>query len=305
MQTAVVSNPAFDQYTAMLNESMRGVNTAPGTNENTTHYLFYPAEPIPYTEVVTGYILRGQVTPVLAFPKWDRWEDVPDGMRKATRGIQDSGMDKVPIEAMYEIAPHNIFDHIMEKYSAWGVTELVALQGMTPQEVIRLNIDQIFFPNGIPATYTEIRARINAAAKEVSRDNPNWDIYKQVADDMITAVARCEQYDNAFVDEVESNIEKSKSDRAWQSTYCKPSLRAMARLERTRKDQAMNAMAQNQQAGFALIPDLLERIAAQSKQGITAEDLAKFAETVANAVKAQPTPVVPPTPPPAPVVKGK
>lgn len=305
MQTATVSNPAFDHYTAMLNDHANAANPVRENDDNTTHYLFYPAEPIPYTEVVTGFILRGQVTPVLAYPKWDRWEDVPDGMRKLTRGIQMAGGENTPVEAMYEIAPNNIFNHIMEKYGHWGVTELTALRGMRPEEVIRLNIDATFFPAGVPATYRAIRERINAAASEVSKDHPDWATYKRIADDMVTATVHCERYDNGLVDEVESNIEKSKSSDKWQSTYCSPSLRAMARLERTRKDQAMNSIARNQADGFALIPNLLERIAAQSQAGITAEDLTKFAEQIASAVKQQSAPVAPIAPPAAPVVKGK
>lgn len=285
MQTATIS--AFDQYADLMHAARTGndINVAPGGDDSVTHYVFYPGEDIPYAEVVTGYVKRGSVTPILAFPKWDRAQDVPDGMRKATRGIQIVSGESEPIEAMYEIAPNNIFNHLLEKYGHWGVTELSALAGWRPDQVKALDIDNVFFPNGIPDTYREMKARIGQAASEVPKDHPQRDAYRKIAEDMLLAIARSESYDKAFVDEVEANIERSKSSDKWQSTYCKPSLRALARLERTRKDDAVNTVARRQNDAFDVIPQLLESLANKQTPAtsIPAEDLVSAVEKILEA----------------------
>ena len=138
-------NPAFQRYAEMNQEGKnpRAVND----NPNKRHYLFYPGEHIPHPEVPGGFILRGGVTPILDFPKWEHFRDVlASGVGiKKVRG----GTPQAPDEAQYELPAHHIFEDVMDKYKGWGVTELTALENMEVADVAALDVDGTFFPKGL------------------------------------------------------------------------------------------------------------------------------------------------------------
>lgn len=236
------------------------------------HYLWNPTEPIPYSDVPGGFILRGQVTPVLPCPRWDRAEDVPSGMQKNVRGRKlDEDGTSVPEEALYDIPAHHIFLDIQEKYASRGVRELAALAGYTVEQVLALDIDRKFFPNGTPVSYSEQRKVINDAAQRLAGD-PQFEVYRKIAQDMLRMIDVATVSDNALVDTMEVQIADVNSGI---STYDDPSMRAMARLERTRKDEAVNTMAANQGQVFQMLPALLQELAASRAPSLTADDLAK------------------------------
>lgn len=288
MQTA--TNPAFAAYQDMLLQSSEGRDPNTIQTDNTNHYIFYAGEDIPYPHLALGKVQRGRVTPVLPFPLWDKFEGVPQGLQVRVRGQQWINSESVPEEAQYILQPDPLFRHIMENYGDWGIVELEALRGMSPAQVIALNIDDTFFPKGVPATYTLMKERILETAAEV-KSSPNYPVYRQIAQDMLKGIDGCIRYDNARVDEVEGNIERSKSNPAYQSTYCAMSIRMLARLERGRKDEALIRSVASRDDAMKLIPELLKGIkdqAANANTGISASDLVAAVKEIVAAEKKEP-----------------
>lgn len=174
--------------------------------------------------------------------------DVPRDMRKALR--RDL-MDREHQEAQYEIPPQGIFESIMGQYGVWGVKELSGLQGMAPKEVAALNIDLTFCPwhwDEIPKPYRIIEDQIKNTLRSLNGNQ----LLHSVGEDMLQSLTAAKAYDEMLVDEEESRKELK---------YSRPGLRALSRLERQRRDTALNNMAASQNKVFEKIPDIL---AAQS-----------------------------------------
>lgn len=258
----------FEQY-AKLTETVLDPTVVYQNNEE-KHYLWYPAEDIPHKEIVTGFIHRGRVAPVLPLPVWDKVDDVPTDLRKQLRN-HDS-------EALYFISPLPIFKTVMADYGDWGVTDLTAVKNWEARDVWNLRIEDVFFPNGIADTYDDIVAQIQGA----DLPKQKTDVYRAIAADMLRGILVCRKYDTWLVDEAEANIEKSKSHAGYASTYTEPALRAMKRLGRERKDHAISQVATRQNDIVAALPEMIKGMAAQQGNALTPEALLQFASAIGD-----------------------
>lgn len=280
------TNPAFDRY----NEISQNVidPLAVKKDNNTKHYLFYAGEHIPHPDIAGGFILRGQVTPVLPLPKWDRFTDIPDGMVRRTRGIVEAGGETHPEEGLYEIPPHPVFEDVMEKYGAWGVVEITALENMDVRDVAALNIDSTLFPNGVPLTYREQEEALRARMREL-KGHILYETYDKVARAYMQSIERSRAYDMRLVDEVEYSIDSKEQGSL--SGYTAPANRAMARLERPRRDKAIVEGMEQQKAIVNSLPELLARLAPPKSQEftITPEQLTALREQVKAEILAEMT----------------
>lgn len=199
-------------------------------NENINRYVWYAGEDLPWPEIKGGFIKRCRVTPIVVFSVWERINDVPEDMRKAVRR---DWMDPKHTEARYEIRPQGIFDSVMAQYEEVGVRELTTLTGMNEQQVASLNIDAIFTPwhsDDIPKPYREIEDRIKDALRKLNGNQ----LLRSVGEELLASIENSRKYDDMFVDRVEGQKEP---------IYSKPVFRALSRLERRRRDHALNDMA--------------------------------------------------------------
>jgi len=214
------------------------------TDEKVNRYLWFAAEDLPWPEIKEGFIRRCRVAPILPFPIWERINDVPEDMRIAVR---KEWMDKEHQEAKYELRPQGIYDAIMNQYNHLGVRELTALRGMDPDRVTALLIDQTYCPwdNGdIPKPYAIIGDHIERTLRKLNKNT----ILQTVGEEMLASIAASRAYDEMLVDEEESRpILK----------YSRPGLRALSRLDRRRRDSALNDMAAAQNRVFDKVPEIL------------------------------------------------
>jgi hypothetical protein len=268
--------------------------------DHVNRYVWYPAEDIPYPEANAGYVAllrerarqlgmqdialaggyveRNRVTPILPNPVWERYQDVPEDLRRATRGRMPNGD---PEEALYYVPPGHIFDGLMDGYRFYGVTEIEALRGMDIEDFLALRIDEIFFPeekdltrlgpdqkpiDRTPRRYSEIRTQIMQALK-TQKDSAQYELYKMIAADMIRAVEVSEAFDTSLVDEEESRN---------PLRYTNHGLRALYRLQRQRRDHAINDMAKRQDAAVDVIAQLPTAIAQAQGGGIGEEALTRI-----------------------------
>lgn len=213
-------------------------------NERVNRYVWYPGEDLPWPEIKGGWIKRCRVTPILPFLTWERINDVPQDMRLAVRR---DWMDRDHQEAQYEIRPQGIFDSVMNQYGQLGVKELTTLGGMKPQDVEDLRIDDIFCPwpeSRMPKPYREIEEQIQKSIRDLGGNR----LLCRVGEEMLESIAASKAYDQTFVDAEESQKELK---------YTRPGLRALSRLDRRRRDTALNDMAAAQNKVFDKVPEIL------------------------------------------------
>lgn len=228
-------------------------------NERVNRYVWYPGEDLPWPEIKGGWIKRCRVTPILPFLTWERINDVPQDMRLAVRR---DWMDRDHQEAQYEIRPQGIFDSVMNQYGQLGVKELTTLGGMKPQDVEGLRIDDIFCPwpeSRMPKPYREIEEQIQKSIRDLGGNQ----FLCRVGEEMLESIAASKAYDQTFVDAEESQKELK---------YTRPGLRALSRLDRRRRDTALNDMAAAQNKVFDKVPEIL---AGQSDANPVLVDLVK------------------------------
>lgn len=277
--------------------------------EHVNRYVWFPAEDIPYTEANAGYVAllrerakqlgmydvplaggyveRMRVTPILAAPHWDRIGDVPETMRRDHRGLKPNGDYE---EAQYFVPPGHIFDGLMDSYRFWGVTELTALRGMDIEDFLELRIDDMFFPepkdltrlgsnlkpiDETPRKYSLMRSQIMTVLATQPRD-ARFPIYESVGREMLFAIDVASAFDTQLVDEEESRNPLK---------YSHHGLRALHRLERTRRDHAMNEMAKRQDQAMDAVqtlPEMVKAMSANAGGGITAEALDKILSSQAE-----------------------
>ena len=205
--------------------------------ESVNRYVWYAGEDVPWPEIKGGWIKRCRMTPIVPFLIWERINDVPVDMRK---GVRKDWHDREHQETQYEIRPQGIFESVMTQYGAWGLKELVALKGKTPQEVAALNIDATFIPwhdEEIPKPYRAIEQHINEALKTLNGNH----LLRSVGEEMIQAVTDAMNYDQVLLGYEESQKELK---------YSNPGLRALSRLGRSRRDRAQNDMAELHNKAF-------------------------------------------------------
>ena len=275
---------AFEKY-AELTNTVFDPKVVYQDNEE-RHYLWCASETIPHREIVTGFIHRGRVAPVLPLPVWDAIEAVPTDLRRQLRN-KDT-------EALYFISPLPIYQTVMSDYGDWGVTDLTAIKNWEARDVWNLHIEDVFFPNGIADTYDEIVAQIQSA--ELPKQK--IDVYRAIAVDMLRGIQVCRKYDTWLVDEAEASIEKSKSHAGYASTYTEPALRAMTRLNRERKDHAISQVATRQNALVEALPEMIKGMAEKNGSTLTPDHLMAFAEKLTEGLKEA---IISSAKPPAPV----
>lgn len=270
-QSSSLSNPAFAAYATLAAQTID--EPVLSDNPHIKRYIWCASETIPHKEVAGGFINRCLVTPVLALPVWDKGEEVPDEMVVRYR---NGGS-----EALYLIPPTPIFRTIIKEYGHWGVVELTSLRDMEPERVADLDIDNFVFPDGIPGTYSEITACLNKALKALGHDETSK-VYRGCIADMQKSVNICQGFDVALVDEAEAAIERSKTDSkyAGMSTYDEFSMRALARLERERRDHALLHQADTQKEIVGALPDLIKGLAVGQANSTQA-----LAEAIALAIR--------------------
>lgn len=267
--------------------------------EHINRYVWFAAEDIPY-DANAGYIAllrerarqiglydiplaggvveRMRVTPILPAPHWDRIGDVPEDMRRAFRLQKPNGDYE---EAMYFVPQGHVFDGLMDSYRLWGVVELTALRGMDIEDFLELRIDETFFPDAkdltrlgpnlkpideTPRKYSLMRSRIVEVLATQPRD-ARFPVYEAVARDMLFAIDVSAAFDMQLVDEEESRNPLK---------YSHHGLRALHRLERTRRDHAMNEMAKRQDQAMETLPEMVKAIAASASGNLTPDTLEKI-----------------------------
>lgn len=220
------------------------IETLTFEDERVNRYVWYAGEDLPWPEIKGGRIKRCRVTPIVPFLIWERINDVPEDMRKAVR---KDWMDRSHQEAQYEIRPQGIFDAVMGQYHLWGCRELTALRGMSERQVAALNIDSTFAPwhsDEIPKPYSQIEDHIRLTLGA----NYMTPLLRSVGQEMLASITASRAYDQTFVDAEESQKELK---------YTNPGLRALSRLDRRRRDQALNEMAAAQNKVFDKVPEIL------------------------------------------------
>lgn len=217
-------------------------------DKSINRYVWYPGEDMPWPEIKGGFIRRCRVTAIVPFRIWERIADVPEDMRKSLRRDM---MDRDHQEAQYEIPAKGIFESIMEQYGVLGVRELTALQGMKPEDVCALGVDDVFCPwpedcsiDDMPKSYRVIEDHIRLQLGTLNGNR----ILKSVGEDMLRSIKDSRKYDAIFVDRVESQKEP---------IYSNPAFRALSRLDRRRRDHALNDMAAAQNKVFDKVPEIL------------------------------------------------
>lgn len=211
-------------------------------DERVNRYVWYAGEDVPWPEIKGGFIKRCRVTPIVSFLVWERINDVPEDMRLAVRRYW---MDPSHSEAQYEIRPQGIFESIMAQYGILGVRELTALKGKPEQEVAALKLDQTFCPwDDIPKPYSVIEDHIRRTLNGVNGNQ----LLRSVGEEMLGSIDASRDYDQQFVDFVESQKELR---------YSHPAFRALHRLDRRRRDHALNDMAAAQNKVFDKVPEIL------------------------------------------------
>ena len=310
----------------------RPIQADPTPTEMTNRYVWYPGEDIPHSEatagfvallrdrakqlglslnVPAGFIERCRVAPILSAPVWERADSVPSEMRREGRGRGPTGDYD---EYRYLIPAGHIFASVMEQYQGWGVVELKALAGMEPGEYLELKIDETFFPelksrdvidpetgtllDHIPKQYSKIDAQILEVLDRLPADSRRNTLVK-VGEDMRRAIQIARAFDTALVDEEETRS---------PLRYSLQGLRALDRLERQRRDHALNEMAKNQEGVIKALPEVLQSIVnggAQAQNAITPEHLSIFAEKIAEKIAAQFAAAIPAAPPAVPLPEKK
>lgn len=296
MSTAAVQ--IQDAYNK-LQASRPPIAEQPMVSEKTNRYLWYPAEDIPHNEASAGFVAlmreraaalgmpnpgitacwieRCRVVPVLAMPCWEEANSVPENLRIKGRNPKPNGDYS---EYQYAVPPGFIFQAVMDEYQPWGVTELQALRDGDPGDVLELRIDQTFFPeekdrsrigydgitvDEIPKAYTVQLARIDEVLKKLNGDSRKKTMI-DVARDMNRAIEVSRAFDVALVDYEESQKELKYSNHA---------LRALSRLERKRRDHALNEMAQRQNDSLTALPEMIREMArANAPSATSSEDFA-------------------------------
>jgi hypothetical protein len=210
----------------------------------------------------------------LAMPIWEEASAVPEELRVKGRNPKPNGE---PSEYQYLVPPGHIFEAVMEQYQAWGLTELQVLRGGEPGDVLELQIDDTYFPerkdrmsvgydglpiDEIPKAYSALIARINQVTDGLKND-ARRNTLEKIARDMLRAIEVSKAFDVALVDFEENQKEFQ---------YSAHGLRALTRLERKRKDHAINEMAVRQAQSMDAIPRLVETIAQGQAQAAGAKN---------------------------------
>lgn len=253
--------------------------------DSTPRYIWYAAEDIPHPEatagftalmreraravgltdakIPAGYIERCRVAPVLSMPVWENAFDVPSELRVRGRFPAPNGE---PTEYMYYVPAGHIFDSVMGDYGTWGVVELQAIVGGDLGDILELKIDETFFPQAkdratvgydglpideIPREYSKMIRQINEKTADLKGDSRR-NTLELIARDMLRSIEISKAFDVAYIEFEESQKELR---------YSLPGLRALHRLERQRRDYALNAMAEQQQATMASLPELIKGVA--------------------------------------------
>jgi len=302
--TAAVASPIsalHEAYKQRTGGGLAPLNT--DVTERTNRYVWQGAEDIPHSEATAGYVAllrdrakqlnipltvtagfieRCRVAPILAMPVWDRTEDVPLEMRVRFRDQKPNGDFE---QAQYLIQPGGIFDSVLEMYEGWGVRELRALRGFDANDFLELQIDDVFFPmvkdrnqfdavgrllDQIPRTYREMKQRLMQRASYLPADGRRTTL-EAVAADMLHSLEVSAAFDNSLVDREEEPGQR----------YSNHGLRALTRLERERRDHALNRMAERQNAVFDKLPDV---IAAQKPAEMPMEQFSIFAKEIAKSI---------------------
>lgn len=261
---------AFEQYDQL--ERQDGVTRTITRNVEERHYIWTFADGIPHREVVGGMIRSGAITPILKLPVWEASEGVPEEMRVSVRS---NGA-----EAKYYLPPEPIFRGIMAEYGAWGVTDLTTLVNWDAAAVRGLRVEQVFFPQGVPATYDEIEAQL----RNVTLPKENAEVYVSLRNDLLQAVQNARRADTKLVDYNEDCIEKGKTQPGYVGIYTEPSLRAMARLKRQRKDFAITQIADRQNAIVDALPEMIQGLAKQQGSALSPEHLLEFAKVLGSQI---------------------
>lgn len=240
------------------------IETLTFEDERVNRYVWYPGEDLPWPEIKGGWIKRCRVTPIVSFLTWERINDVPQDMRLAVRR---DWTDRTHQEAQYEIRPQGIFDSVMNQYGALGVRELTSLKGMMEPQVAALNIDLAFCPwnsDEIPKPYRIIEGHIKQVLQSVNGNK----VLRSVGEEMLASIEASKSYDEMLADEEES---RKNEKGEYVLKYSRPGLRALSRLERRRRDAALNDMAAAQNKVFEKVPEILAAQQSPDNSALVAE----------------------------------
>lgn len=254
-------------------------------------FVWQCAEDVPHVEVLGGIIERCRVTPIVKKYVWDNIDSLAQEQR--VPGMMRRDREGKFAEAAYEILPGYIFDSVMDQYGHQGVVELASLREVqTANDFQALNIDGFFFPqrkshlakiDDIPRTYSEMRAQIEEAKSRLQTGNLNYTLDQcptllNTADEMLDAVRKAEAFDVFLLDESERELELGRTNPTFKQLYDNRDIRALHRLQRQRKDYAINEMAKQHNS----LVELMATTIAQQKD--SSADMATIAATVAEKV---------------------
>lgn len=276
---------------------VRQPNIEAGLDE--VRFVWQCIEDLPHEEVMGSWIERCRVMPIVKRYRWDNIESLADNQIEP--GMRRRDREGKWAEAAYSILPGYILRDVVEAFGSRGLVELTALRGLTdPQAFLRLNVDGLFFGerkdrdariDDIPKTYAEISARIEEVRAALVRGEHDYSPEDrarliQVADEMLRGVEIARAGDVALLDESERELELGRNNPQFKQVYDGRDLRALHRLQRSRKDYAITQMAEQQNSVTALLAEALkQRQPASDTEGLK-DALQSFAREFAAAFAA-------------------
>lgn len=275
MSTAAIRWQAQEQNLAAVRQPLADEGL------DQVRFIWQCVEDLPHEEVMGGWIERCRVMPIVKRYRWESYDALSEDQREP--GMVRRDKEGRIAEAAYSILPGHIFKTVMDQFEPRGVVEFKAIRGISsPQAFARLNIDGLFFPqrkdrdakiDEIPRAYTAIRNRIEEVRAELVAGQHDYSpqdraILIEIADQMLHGVQVARSADVALLDESERELELGRNNPQYKQVYDARDLRALQRLERNRKDYAVEEMAKQQNSVTELLAKTL------ANQGAATENLA-------------------------------
>jgi hypothetical protein len=194
-----------------------------------------------------GFMNRCLVTPmVITWHPYNRRE-VPEGMRVREvlpgKDVLGKPTDMVHIPAL----PGPEFENLMRGYAHWGIREIEALRGKSPEEVVGMRVNTFFFPDWpkLPETNRELIEYIDGR-RPFFQKAQNKDLYMKIADEMIASVRATHNWMRGHIEEVHAAFNLPSTEPNHKSHYDKVDLHFIDRAELQRKDREQSTMVETQ-----------------------------------------------------------
>lgn len=221
-----------------------------------------------------GFMNRCLVTPLIIVSVDMDKHEVPDGWAVLSGASGRDQMGRLTDNVKIPLYPGTDVEPLMRGYEHWGLKEIVCLRGQTPEQVVPLKINSIFFPNWpeLPETNADLRAHVEARRQNFARQNAAK-IYLQVADEMLEAINQTDIWMRNHISAVHSMMGMPHGHPEHKAVYDRVDMLFLRRTGMQRRDQDLMTMTQTQKditelmsrdSGGALTPDALRAILAEN-----------------------------------------